>query len=97
MGLIDTIALPLFIVLVGVVALTFVGGYVYRMVSEARTASLAQKRNVRLEQQAYRFVENVFIEASSSTSGVSEALSPELSEELWKLHNQIDLHQELTP
>lgn len=95
MSFIDTIALPLFIFIIGVLALVFVGGYIYKVVQEARARSLAAKRDLRLEKQAFEFIESMFIETSSSDD-LSQALPSTLHEELWKLHDRIDQNKELT-
>jgi hypothetical protein len=94
MSFIDTIALPLFILIVGLVALIAVGTRGWAMVSEARARKLTSKCNLKLERQMAQFIETVFIETSSTNSDAW--LPVELSDELWELHNQIDQHKELT-
>lgn len=93
MSLIDTLAPIILAVVFGLVFLIVVGSFAYRVIAAARTKLLAEKRHALLERQAYRFIETVFIESNSVSSEVS--LSPELSDELFKLHNQIDQNKEL--
>jgi hypothetical protein len=94
MSFIDTIALPLFILVIGVVALTFVGGYIFRLVMEARATLLAAKRDTKLEQQTQDFVERLAVEASCSDP-IPYTLSDEMSRELWEVRNQLK-RKELT-
>lgn len=88
MSFIDTIALPLFIFFIGLVALVFIAAWAYAQATDARAKMMDRKRNLLLEKQAFEFIETLFIESNSITSGTS--LSSELTEELWKLHDRID-------
>jgi hypothetical protein len=90
MSFLDTIALPLFIAIVGLIALVFVAAWAYTQAAEARSKMLARKRDLRLEREAYELVENLFIEVNSSDD-LSAALPDSLHSDLWKLHNQINL------
>jgi hypothetical protein len=94
MSFIDTIALPLFIAIIGLVALITAVAWGYSMATEARATMLARKRDSRLERQAYEFLGKLYIETNSTTSDVT--LSPELSDDLWKLVDRIDQTKELT-
>jgi hypothetical protein len=94
MSLINTLAPVILAVIFGLVVIVVLGAWATRFVSEARANEIAQKRDLRLERQAYQFVETLFIESNSISSDVT--LTPELSDELWKLHNQIDQRKELT-
>lgn len=94
MSFIDTIALPLFIAIVGLIALVFIVAWAYSQTTEARSKMMERKRDLRLEQQQREFIERLFIESNSSTD--STTLSPELAEQLWKVHDRIDQKKELT-
>lgn len=94
MGLIDTIALPLLVFFLGLCALVFVCSFAYSLVSDARFKIAVRKRDLRLEKQQREFIERLFIESNSSTDETT--LSPELAEQLWKVHDRIDQKKELT-
>jgi hypothetical protein len=85
---IDTIALPLFIAIVGLVVLIAIGAWGWAMVSEARAKKLAAKRNLKLEQQAYELLHKLYVESNLTTGGAT--LSPELSDELFTVIDRID-------
>lgn len=94
MSLIDTLAPVILVVIFGLIVIVVLGAWAIRFVSDSRANAIAQKRDLRLERQAYRFVEALFIESNSVSGDVS--LTTDLTDELWKLHNQIDQRKELT-
>lgn len=94
MSLIDTLAPLILAIAFSLILVAVVGAWAIRFVSGTRSQMLAQKRNLQLERQAFRFVETLFIESNSASSEVS--LSPELTDELWDLHNKVYQNKELT-
>lgn len=93
MSFIDTIALPLFVAFVGIIALVFVASWAFSTISDARWRARAAKRDVRLERQAYEFIEAVYVEVNSGVTPLE--LPQALNEQLWVLHDQIDSKKEL--
>lgn len=77
MSFIDTIALPLFIFFIGVVALVLIGGFVYRVVAEARMRVLEQKRQLTLASQPEELLSDI-LEACRDDVILAEAMPNEL-------------------
>lgn len=95
MSLISTLAPVILAAGFVLTMLIVMGVWVFRFVEDARAKAMVAKRDLRLERKAFKFVEDLFIETSSSDD-LSQALPNALHETMWDIHNQLDQNKELT-